>query len=249
MTALAHRPADSSPVERKQLPRTVADLDLSERGLPAPEAVIRHEYRFATAAAWWDAIGRVPLDRVIFDPLPGRAEVGDVTRLDDDHDMLCELSFGTLIRKAMGYHESWLAARIITLLNVVVMERNLGVVAGADGMMRLLGRQVRIPDVSFVSRADLPGGKFPMQPVPDLHPTLAVEVISVSNSEREMELKLREYFEAGTRLVWYVYPQSKTILAYTAVDQVTTLSETDTLTAGDVLPGFEVKVADIFDVS
>src|SRR5688500_6637449 len=56
--------------------------------------------RFRSAEEWWDSLGRVPLHRIVFDPLPGTATEADVLRLDDHEDRLCELIDGTLVEKA-----------------------------------------------------------------------------------------------------------------------------------------------------
>ena len=101
---------------------------------------------------------------------------------------------------------------------------------------------VRLPDVSFVSRSRLPDGKVPREPIPDLPPDLAVEIISGSNTPREMDRKLREYFQAGVRLVWYVYPESKTVRVYQSPDAAISLSENQTLAGGDVLPSFSLRI-------
>ena len=74
-------------------------------------------------------------------------------------------------------------------------------------MLKLDIDLVRIPDVSFVSWDRVPGRKFPSEPVPPLVPDLAVEVISPSNTPKEMDEKLQEYFEKGVRLVWFVRPK------------------------------------------
>ena len=79
--------------------------------------------------------------------------------------------------------------------------------AGEGGTIQLDIDLVRIPDVSFVSWERVPGGEIPDEPVPLLVPDLAVEVISRSNTPKEMDEKLQEYFEKGVRLVWYVRPQ------------------------------------------
>jgi len=63
-----------------------------------------------------------------------------------------------------------------------------------------------------------------------------------------MDEKLRDYFQAGTRLVWYVDPQTKTTAIYTAVDQVTAIPVEGTLTGEPVLPGFSIPLKDVFDV-
>jgi hypothetical protein len=61
-----------------------------------------------------------------------------------------------------------------------------------------------------------------------------------------MRRKRREYFRAGCRLVWVVYPKTKTIEVYTSPTDFTTLDINDTLDGGEVLPGFKVPVRIIF---
>ena len=62
-----------------------------------------------------------------------------------------------------------------------------------------------------------------------------------------MFAKRKDYFFAGVRLVWFVDRRARTVEVYTGVDQVTTLTDADTLTGGDVLPGFALPVADLFN--
>ncbi len=204
---------------------------------------------YRTAAEWWESLGQVPLQRIVFNPLPGTATELDVIRLDDHEDRLCELIDGTLVEKAMGYLESLIAMRIGYLLSAFVAPRHLGLVSGEAGMMKILSRRIRIPDVAFVSSERLPGGAVPTKPVPQLVPDLAVEVISDSNTRKEMANKLREYFAAGTRLVWYVDPSSRTIEVYTSPESHVHLGMDDALSGGEVLPGFEARVADVFNVA
>jgi Uma2 family endonuclease len=200
-----------------------------------------------TAAEWWESLGRVPLERIVFNPPPGTATVADVIRLEDHEDRLCELVGGTLMEKTVGLEESLLASRIIRLLGGFVDEHDLGVVTAPDGMMRLLPELVRIPDVSFISHERLAGRERPMPAIPDLVPDLAVEVLSPSNTDAEMTRKLGDYFAAGVRLVWYVDPPTRSVTVYTGPDASRNLSDTDTLDGGEVLPGFSSPVAAIFE--
>jgi Uma2 family endonuclease len=149
----------------------------------------------------------------------------------------------------MGYEESLIAVRIAYLLSAFVIPRKLGLVSGPDGMMRILTGRVRIPDIAFVSFDRLPGRQVPREPIPSLVPDLAVEVLSDSNTRQEMAIKLREYFTAGTRLVWYVDAKARSVDVYNAVDQVQTLADNAILTGADVLPGFQTPVSAIFDIA
>ena len=76
-------------------------------------------------------------------------------------------------------------------------------------------------------------------------PDLAVEVISPNNKAGDTHLKVMQFLSKGTRLVWLVHPDSRTVVAHT-VDGATTLREDDTLDGGDALPGFQIRVGDIF---
>jgi Uma2 family endonuclease len=191
-------------------------------------------------------LGDVPLERIWLYPLPGTATEQDVIDADDHLDRLCELVDGVLVEKAMGYREAMLANEIGRLLGNFVKPRRLGLVAGADGMMRLTRGLVRIPDVSFVSWDQLPGGKVPSEPIPDLYPTLGVEVVSDSNRPRELARKRREYFAAGTRLVWQIDPATRTAEVFTGAEQSVTLGETAVLDGGEVLPGFKLPLSELF---
>ena len=170
-------------------------------------------------------------------PPPGTATEQDVIDIEARESRLCELMDGVLVEKTVGIYESYLAVRLIYLLTGFVERRRLGIVVGVDGMMRLAPGLVRIPDTSFISWNRLPGRRVPRVPIADLAPDLAVEVISPSNTTREMERKLQEYLAAGVRLVWYVLPEPQEVHVHTAErHDVSTIDQE--LSGGDVLPGF-----------
>ena len=104
---------------------------------------------------------------------------------------------------------------------------------------------MRIPDVCFISWDRFPNRQLPPEPIPDLAPDLAIELLSKSNTEPEMQRKLRDYFAAGVRLVWYIDPRAARP-AYTAEDRFVEVSESQSLSGGDVLPGFELPLNELF---
>jgi Uma2 family endonuclease len=159
---------------------------------------------------------------------------------------LCELVDGILVEKPMRYEESVIAIEIARRLGNYVAKHKPGLVAGEGGMLRLARGLVRIPDVSFVSAARLPGGRVPRQPIPKLAPNLAIEVLSASNTTREMERKLVDYFGAGVELVWFVDAKERRIEAFTAPDSSTVYDVGQTLTGAPVLPRFKLKLRDLF---
>jgi Uma2 family endonuclease len=201
---------------------------------------------FENVAKLLKRLGGIPPQRVRMHPAPGQATEKDVITVHDRENRLCELVDGTLVEKVMGFTESLLAAGLLRMLGNYVTEKDLGVVAGADGTIKLLKGLVRIPDVAFFSWERLPGRQLPRRRIPPLVPDLAVEVLSWGNTPKEMERKLKEYFLAGVRLVWFVDPNEQTVEVFTAPDRSTILAETQILTGGEVLPGLQLSVRSLF---
>jgi Uma2 family endonuclease len=118
---------------------------------------------------------------------------------------------------------------------------------GEDGTLQILPEQVRIPDVSVMLWESLPGQKSPTEPVPGLAPDLAIEVISEGNTKKEMERKMRDYFEAGVKMVWYIYPKTQSAEVYTAPTKRKKVTAGQSLRGGDLLPGFELPLKKLFE--
>jgi Uma2 family endonuclease len=154
---------------------------------------------------------------------------------------------------ALSSRSRWLsrnpivAGLILTAIQNFNEAIDAGVVVGEQGMMNLVRGLVRAPDVSFVGWEQFPTRQISDDPVPHLHPDLAVEVYSKGNTRREMARKRREYFRSGCRLVWMVYPRMRTVDVYTSSEEFTTLTEVDTLDGGDVLPDFRLQIRMIFE--
>lgn len=201
---------------------------------------------FTTLAELLERFTHYPPERIRFRPFPGTATKQDVLDVDREEGKLCELIDGVLVEKAVGFKEAFLATELISILHPFVKSADLGLVLGADGTVELFPGQVRIPDVAFYSWAKLPGRKLPDDPIPEVVPDLAVEVLSKSNTKGEMFAKLKDYFFAGVRQVWYVNPASETVEVFTGVEKSTVFAKADTLTGGDVLPGFTLPLADLF---
>jgi Uma2 family endonuclease len=201
--------------------------------------------RSTTVADLIASLGDVPLSRVRLDPPPGQATEADLLRLARTEDRLFELVDGTLVEKPMRWKEALLATWLSYQLQKFQEQNDLGAVVGADGTVRLRKRLVRVPDVAFVLWENIPPDDELPQ-IPDLAPDLAVEVISPSNTPGEMARKRREYFGAGTRLVWQVYSDRKEVEVYTSPGRFRTLGLKDAVDGGDLLPGFSLPLADLF---
>jgi Uma2 family endonuclease len=201
---------------------------------------------YLTLADLLEQMGDIPPERIRLRPFPGTATEQDVLAIGNRENRLYELVDGVLVEKAMGLRESLLACVLIRVLGNFVVPRNLGLVSGEAGTVRLFPGLVRIPDVAFISWDRLPERRVPAAPIPDLVPDLAVEVLSESNTAAEMARKRREYFAAGVRLVWEVDPASRTVTVYTSAEKSTELDESQTLDGGAVLPGFALPLRELF---
>ena len=161
-----------------------------------------------------------------------------------------ELVNGALVEMpGAGGVRTTIMVLIYKLLDAYVSEHDLGI-AYPDGLAYIIARnpdQVRIPDVSFVSHERVPEGGPPEGFWPEA-PDLAVEVVSPHDSASELHAKVRDYLASGVRMVWVVWPKSQTVTVHTPGARVLELEPEDELDAGDLLTGFRVRVADLFEV-
>jgi Uma2 family endonuclease len=193
-------------------------------------------------------LGGVSPRRIRFRPAPGTATENDVVKIRDRERRHFELVDGVLVEKVLGYWDSVLAIELACLLGKFVNRRNLDTLAGEAGTLRLSPRLVRIPDLSFISRARLAEYRRARPSILPLAPDLAIEIVSEGNTSREIARKIREFFNSGCRLVWVVDPRTRTVAIYTSPAKPTVLKETQTLTGGDVLPGFRLPLKKLFTV-
>ena len=191
-------------------------------------------------------LGGISPDRVRLKTPLGEATEADLIELNERGNTLCELVDGMLVEKGMSYTESGLTVVLLVFLRAFIAPRNLGLLTGADGMMRLVPGLVRVPDIAFAAWDRVPGRRWPTGAIAGFVPDLAVEVLSRSNTKAEMARKRREYFQAGVRLVWEVDPSSRTVAVFDAPEQFVLLDATGTLDGGAVLPGFALPLGELF---
>lgn len=199
-----------------------------------------------TLADLLDRFGPIPFRRIRQDPAPGTATEQDVVAIHDHEDRLYELVDGVLVEKTVGTQESYLAIVIASVIREFAEEHDLGFVLGADGMARLAPGLVRIPDVSFISWGRIGQHAVPAGPMLNLAPDLGIEVLSPGNTKKEMERKLDDYFDAGMQLVWFVDHRRRNARVFSGREDSVTLAEDDSLQGDPVLPGFSVRLGDLF---
>ncbi|HFD39238.1 MAG TPA: Uma2 family endonuclease, partial [Anaerolineae bacterium] len=157
---------------------------------------------------------------------------------DDGHRY--ELVRGRLITMtpASARHGK-LAARLVGALLPFVEAHDLGEVYTAEPGFTLESDPdtVRAPDVAFVRRERIPPEGEP-EGFWAIAPDLVIEIVSPSESAHTVQAKVADYLRAGTRLLWVVYPDSRTVMEFRAPDQARLLTAEDHLEGGEVVPGF-----------
>jgi Uma2 family endonuclease len=146
-----------------------------------------------------------------------------------------------------GARHGNVAIRIASRLNAHVETAELGQVFAAETgfVLRRDPDTVRAPDAAFVSRDRLPQGELPVGFL-ELAPDLVVEVVSPSDSRREVREKAESWLLGGTRLVWVINPATRSATVYRSLDNFSDLSEDDTLDGEDVVPGLACQLRELF---
>lgn len=146
-----------------------------------------------------------------------------------------------------GQKHGRITIRLTLPLAKYVRDHQLGEVYAAETGFKLKSNPdtVGAADIAFVRRERLEvlGETESFWPGA---PDLAVEVNSPSDTVREVEKKVMEWLEFGSRLVWVVSSKLHTVTVYRSLTDIVTLTEKDTLDGGDVVPGFRIAIAEIF---
>jgi Uma2 family endonuclease len=149
---------------------------------------------------------------------------------------------GAVYEVVSNNYSSQVGILIGGMLAVYVAQHRLGQVTGADGGYQVMGERY-IPDAGFISRAKQPNpSRAAYNPNP---PDLAIEVLSPSDTDEKMRVKVANYVAAGA-VVWVIDPDAKAVEIYVPGQGVRVIGTDDVLDGGELLPGFRVNVADIF---
>ncbi|MBI1901187.1 MAG: Uma2 family endonuclease [Planctomycetia bacterium] len=220
----------------------MATIDTPATTLP-PDLPLPSDWSLADLQ---DHLGGIPIERIRLFPSPGCATEADADEINARQDRLYELVDGTLVEKAMAWIESAVAMILGAKLVAYLETNDLGMILGEAGTLRILPGAVRIPDVSFISWNRIPKTDVVRSPIPAIVPDLAVEVISETNTAREIERKIREYFKAGVTMVWEIDPALRSARIYTSPNDLASVPLDGSLSAPNILPGFSVSLRDLF---
>jgi Uma2 family endonuclease len=164
-------------------------------------------------------------------------------QLPEEQTLRCELVEGEIIGMShAGSGHELVKSNIIDYLCAYNRQHRIGRVF-SETMYKIRSSEARTPDVSFLLASRLPPRDLdkPFEGSPDL----AIEVVSSETAEF-LERKITRYLETGSRAVWVAYPKHRTLWVHHA-DGSRVLKEDQHLEEADLLPGFRVLVADLFE--
>jgi Uma2 family endonuclease len=147
----------------------------------------------------------------------------------------------------MGAPETVMASRISNAIGRVAFPGDLGE-SVTETLFRLRSKPSvqRRPDVAFVSYARWAKGRMiPPGNAWNVIPDLVVEVVSPTDNAKEILIKVREYFEAGVRRVWVLYPGEWLVYEYDSPRSIRVLGREDALEGGEVIPGFRLPLSEL----
>jgi Uma2 family endonuclease len=179
----------------------------------------------------------------------------DLTEPLETDEALYELAHGRRVEMPpMSIRAAMIASRLGTEVWTFSQAHGLGLVV-IEGVFVIPvpgdRSRSRRPDIAFVSAERMHSGpEWDLDArAAEVVPDLAVEVTSPTDRAEDQREKILEYFQAGVRAVWVVYPRLKIVDVYESPSRIQVLTDADTLRGDPVLPGFELPLARIFEAT
>ena len=179
--------------------------------------------------------------------MPSQLAFPDDSLRFDDEDLFEVVNGERQELSPMGAFENVFASEFCGVIRDFAKPRKLGTVT-TETLFALRHEPLlqRRPDGAFVSRKKMKEHGLLRTSAWDVVPDLAVEIVSSTNFADEIDAKLVDYFSAGVRQVWVIYPETRRMYVYESLQKVRGHSEDDVIDAEPLLPGFTFRLADLF---
>jgi Uma2 family endonuclease len=165
------------------------------------------------------------------------------TLLPENAERLFELIAGEVVQVLSSPHSSAMSVEIAFHMKMYLHQHKVGGhVTGEAGGYVISGERY-IPNLAFISK--LHQADLPIQGYNPLAPDLAVEIVSPTDTEKQLRIKVANYLAAGTT-IWVIYPEAKEAEIYAPGQPVRVLSGEQAIDGGAILPGFSLTLTEIF---
>lgn len=151
-------------------------------------------------------------------------------------------------RPPMGAEANRVATVLASFLEAHARANRLGLVFTQECGYKIFPhdpKKVRKPDVSFVARGRLPNDRPPRGHV-TIPPDLEVEVVSPNDEAEELDARVSDYLAAGARLLWIIFPATRSVWIVRRDGTAARLTEAQDLSGEDVIPGFTCPLRTLF---
>lgn len=168
--------------------------------------------------------------------------------MPDPSDKRIDLVAGHVVEKPLlGAQAATAHANLHFALGTFVETHDRGVVlSGVGHVLQRDPDTVLHVGISFVERDRVPPGA-PAEWFWEGPPTLAVESVSFYGTANDLHLRVRDYLAVGTRLVWVLWSDTRSVAIHQPDGTSLEIGPEATLDGGDILPGFRVRVGDLFE--
>lgn len=172
-------------------------------------------------------------------------EFFDFVHRPENKNRILELVRGEVIEVSRPTRpHGFVCANFVRILGNYTFAKKKGYITSNDTGVILDRATVRGADIAYYD--DVQSFEELPEKWGETLPKLAVEVISPNDRADYIVCKITDYLKSGVELVWVVDPEARTVTIYSRNEGPKRLTEKDTLTGGDVLPGFRCKVAEFF---
>ncbi len=175
-------------------------------------------------------------------------------RLTEEEFLSCpdwdgyELVDGEPVEVPMGGKAAWLGGEAFHHIRTFLEHNAIGLVFPQDTAFKAWPSRpnhLRKPDTMVFLNGRFAGDEAPEGTI-EIAPDLAVEVVSPGDNARDLEEKVAEYLEAGVRLIWVIYPETRSAHVFRLNGGALRLEADDALSGEDILPGFTLPLATLF---
>ncbi|MGO9274453.1 MAG: Uma2 family endonuclease [Terriglobia bacterium] len=168
--------------------------------------------------------------------------IEEFLRLPQPPDASYELVEGELVTVSPGMlPHNIVRDDTLVIVKAFLAGRKLGTVV-AEQSFHLFGNTVRVPDLAFIRSGRELATDRPIEGAPDL----VIEVVSPTNTPREISQRISDYFAAGCKRAWILYPEHREVYIH-GLGGVVRRHGDELLEDSELLPGFSVKVSSLFE--
>lgn len=161
----------------------------------------------------------------------------------DEQEISYEFVNGKVVEKAFTRNADFLIIWWLgQFLKLSKVSQNQG---GLFGRVRLIlsNDNLRIPDLAYFTREQCFAAAKGQKPIP----ALAIEILSKSETVQHITEKIKDYFDSGVKVVWYVHPQNETVHVYTSTKNIVICEGDDVVSAKPAIDDFEFPASAIFN--